>query len=488
MTAGPRDERHTCARCGCHNLHPLRRWPDGPICRPCIRIGLLNRGICPGCGTERPLPGRRDDTTPICRDCAGIHRDFFCSRCGAEGITHRGHLCGRCAVSDRLDQLLDDGTGHIKPALQPLVTLLLNAPAVEGTLLWLNRRSAPDLLIELATGQLALSHAALDARGSTVAMSYLRGMLVAANILPDVDHVLLDFERWLLNRLSTLADHPHQRLLRQFGLWHQLSGMRAKAATGPLAYGAYVYAQQQFTAAVSFLTWLDNTGRHPADLAQSDLDTWFRTARASDRERIRGLLNWAMTNRHLPRRPFPRPMAQPAQTITQQQRLELLGRCATDDTIQLSTRVAASLMLLYAQPLTRIRMLTLDDILVDDDDAVHIRLGDPPSPAPHPFGHLLLELSNNRDHLNIAHNAASNWLFLGRRAGQPINYIALRVRLNTIGLSPGSARVGSLRQLVLQIPAPVVSAALGFHRTTTHRQSVNAAGTWNRYAGGRLLP
>jgi len=34
---------------------------------------------------------------------------------------------------------------------------------------------------------------------------------------------------------------------------------------------------------------------------------------------------------------------------------------------------------------------------------------------------------------------------------------------------------------VLDVPAPVTAAALGFHHTTTNRQVRHAGGTWNRY-------
>ena len=54
--------------------------------------------------------------------------------------------------------------------------------------------------------------------------------------------------------MATLVEHPHQRLLRQFGLWYQLPRMRAKAAAKPLTFGAYIYARQQFAAGESFLT------------------------------------------------------------------------------------------------------------------------------------------------------------------------------------------------------------------------------------------
>jgi hypothetical protein len=73
-------------------------------------------------------------------------------------------------------------------------------------------------------------------------------------------------------------------------------------------------------------------------------------------------------------------------------------------------------------------------------------------------------------------------LFPGRNAGQPVHYKSLRKRLSSMGIPPRSTRVSTLRQLVLQVPAPVVATALGFHYKTTERQNRSAAGVWNRYA------
>jgi hypothetical protein len=39
-------------------------------------------------------------------------------------------------------------------------------------------------------------------------------------------------------------------------------------------------------------------------------------------------------------------------------------------------------------------------------------------------------------------------------------------------------------QLVLQVPAPVIADALGFHHTTTTRQHAHAGAPWSRYIGG----
>ncbi|PJM91494.1 hypothetical protein CG719_33525 [Streptomyces sp. CB01373] len=65
-------------------------------------------------------------------------------------------------------------------------------------------------------------------------------------------------------------------------------------------------------------------------------------------------------------------------------RLTLLRQAVNRNDMPLQDRVAAALVLLYAQPLTRITRLTIDDALREDGE-VQIRLGDPPSPVPEPF-------------------------------------------------------------------------------------------------------
>ena len=138
-------------------------------------------------------------------------------------------------------------------------------------------------------------------------------------------------------------------------------------------------------------------------------------------------------------------------------------------------------MLLYAQPLSRILRLTAGDLTRDDDGQTWLRLGDPPSPVPEPFDTLLHQLAASR-HDHVPANHASTWLFPGRHAGQPAAYRAMLTQLRDLGLPMRTARISALRQLVLQVPAPVIADALGFHHTTTTRQHANAGATWSRYA------
>ena len=67
-------------------------------------------------------------------------------------------------------------------------------------------------------------------------------------------------------------------------------------------------------------------------------------------------------------------------------------------------------------------------------------------------------------------------------AQRPLSYVSLSRGIREPGVPLRLARVAALRQLALQAPAPVIAEALGFHHTTTHRQTIHAGGIWNRYA------
>ncbi|MFJ3310640.1 hypothetical protein ACIPSA_48355 [Streptomyces sp. NPDC086549] len=137
----------------------------------------------------------------------------------------------------------------------------------------------------------------------------------------------------------------------------------------------------------------------------------------------------------------------------------------------------------YAQPVSRIVRLTIDDIN-DDETTVTVRLGDPPSPLPQPVAALMRAYMRSRPHLPYASSRSSQWLFPGRQPGQPMNPVSLQVHLRGIGVPPQRGRTSAIRQLVVRAPAPVIAKALGYHDKTATRLVTEAGGTWSRYALG----
>ncbi|MBZ9639418.1 hypothetical protein [Streptomyces sp. PSKA30] len=182
-----------------------------------------------------------------------------------------------------------------------------------------------------------------------------------------------------------------------------------------------------------------------------------------------------------PPHPAGRSHHQDPEPLHQHRRLAMLRRVINDDSLPLRARIAAALVLLYAQPVSRTVRLTIDDV-TDDATTVTVQLGDPPSPLPEPVAELMRAHLLSRLHLPYASSRSSRWLFPGRQPRQPMNPVSLQVHLCEIGVPPQRGRASAIRQLVLQAPAPVIAKALGYHDETTTRLVAGAGGTWSRYA------
>jgi hypothetical protein len=125
--------------------------------------------------------------------------------------------------------------------------------------------------------------------------------------------------------------------------------------------------------------------------------------------------------------------------------------------------------------------------LVHEDEQVLLRLGEPPSPVPSLVADLLLSWIQNRDNMNTATNRNSRWLFPGRRAGQPMRADSLAALVNDLGIPTVAGRASAIRQHVLEMPAPVVADALGYHQVTTAKLAAQTGAAWSRYATGDHL-
>ncbi|MFV5995426.1 hypothetical protein ACNPQM_24080 [Streptomyces sp. NPDC056231] len=58
----------------------------------------------------------------------------------------------------------------------------------------------------------------------------------------------------------------------------------------------------------------------------------------------------------------------------------------------------------------------------------------------------------------------------------------LSALLSKAGIPIAAARGAAVRQQLLELPAPVVADALGYHDKTTSRLHNETGGTWSRYA------
>ncbi|MFE2322784.1 hypothetical protein ACFXD5_02455 [Streptomyces sp. NPDC059385] len=462
-----------CARCG-RRASKSAEWSDGPICRTCYDRAMRVRGRCPCCDTDRLLPGRRTDL-PRLRG----HRP----RLPLRSLRLRGAAAWRtplrCTLTDTLARLLDDGTSHVAPAFLPLVEILLEMDRPKSRLIWLRNHNVVRLLQGLATGSTPLTHDGLHQETPWRTVTHLRDLLMDSGVLPRVDRQLLLYQGWLTERLATIDEPEHRQLLRRFATWHQMRRLRTKAEKGPLGRSQTNHTKQEVTQAGAFLTWLADRGRVMGQCQQADIDAW-HTENLATRRPSQSFLRWCMKTGRMPRLTLPPVViTQDSEPLHQHRRLAILRRVLNDDSLPLRARMAAALVLLYAQPVSRIVRLTIDDV-TDDETTVTVRLGDPPSPLPEPVADLMRAYIQSRQHLPYASSRSSQWLFPGCRPGQPMNPVSLQVHLREIGVPPQRGRTSAIRWLVLQAPAPIIGKALGYHDKTATRLVSEAGGAWSR--------
>lgn len=477
-----------CCRCG-RRKNKSGSWPDGHVCRSCIGRALRVRGTCPGCGQERALPGRRPgDGAATCADCAGFSQSFACSRCGYEDVLHRGRLCSRCALSDLLSEVLDDGSGQTRPELVPLVGSLLAMESPLAGLLWLRRNkdqadSPSGMLRRLASGDIELTHEAFRDLQPWRAAAHLRDLLMACGALPAVDRQVCGFERWLAAHLAGITDVGHAQVVRRFATWDVLPRLRALADRKPVTAGARGRADEQVKRATAFLRWLSDHGLTLRDCRQADIDAWHADSPPGARQATRAFLQWGMVSGLTSRFRLPPAAIGHAAPLSEEERISHLGRVLASDGLPLRTRAAAAIVLLYAQPASRVARLTVDDVIRDDSETA-LRLGDPPSPVPAPVAGILHSWIASRTNMRTATNRDSPWLFPGRRAGQPMGAHYLATLIRGIGIPTAAGRGAAIRQQVTEMPSPVVADALGYHPVTTAHLAAQAGGTFSRYAPG----
>lgn len=471
-----------CARCG--ECYPVAaRWPEGGICGYCYRAARRTSGTCAMCGHKGVLPGADGSGRPTCRTCSGIDVPVECRRCGAEDDLYRKDTCWRCALADDVTALLANADGVITHSLRPVAKALSEMPRANSGITWLRNPKARSLLRSLATGEIELSHAGLDAQPASRTVEYVRDLLVEHGALEGRDRHIATYLRWLDTCLARIDDEEPRRLIETFARWHQLRRLRDEATKGGVKPATFLRAKQSTTVALDFLEWLARRGRTLGGLTQRDLDAWFAGG-PTTRVHAKPFIYWAVRTRRI--RGIEVPGAQPRShpAIGQEERLQALRRLLTDDSVELRVRIAGSLILLFGQPAQRVAQLQTNQVGLDEE-AVRIRVAADWLDVPEPFATSLRSYLPERPNMATAANADSVWLFPGAMPGQPLSPNSLVAELRARGVPVLAARTGTWQQLVRQGPPSVLAQALGISPKTAMKHAERAGADWLRYAALR---
>lgn len=464
-------ERIACRICGRESL------PGRNLCSPCNRGIDRPRGECSDC----QRPDLLLDSQRRCRACRS-RADRRCDDCGS--ITphlfgvNDARVCDRCALRRRVDQLIP---AEPAGALGPLRPALLAAEPLT-TMRWLRRSS--DLLRDLDRGRTELDHRVLDGLPRRAAAVYLRSLLVAAEILPpDDDGPLRRFESYLADIVGTIAE-PDRALLNRWARWHVLAKLRRRHDQGRTIASSTGNARRQVRTAAKFLTVLHARERTVATATQHDIDDWFAEP-GQARWIARPFLSWAQRVREMPRQlVIPSQGARPStEPIDDEERWRIAKRLLTDDAIDTADRVAAALVVIYGQPVSRIVTLTTAHVEVGEDK-VYLQLGHHPLALPEPLATLIQELPTRRRDGAAAH-LPNTWLFAGSHAGAPLAPNSLGLRLKRIGIDPRRMRLAATDQLARELAPAVLAEVLGISHRTAARAVSRAGGDWVNYAADR---
>lgn len=144
-------------------------------------------------------------------------------------------------------------------------------------------------------------------------------------------------------------------------------------------------------------------------------------------------------------------------------RVELINRCLHDAVLDVRTRLAAILILVFGQPLTRIVKLTATSVTVEEG-RVWLKLGRVPLPMAPPIDRLVLAARSGS--VQRRDQGGRGWLFPGQIPGQHLSAEQLGHRLHQIGIASAlTARNAAWATMATEVPAVVLAEKLGFSVT-----------------------
>ncbi|MFE0255738.1 hypothetical protein [Streptomyces sp. NPDC059010] len=383
---------------------------------------------------------------------------------------------------EHLRGVLTGSRPSMRPEIEPVFTALMRARP-HALLRWMRPAAARHaILTTLAEGSGPITHDTLDAHQPTVTVQHLRAALVAGGALPPRDEQLAQLEQWLSKILVRVEAPDERKILRTYLAWGPLRRLRRRSASKLVTYGQAIGVRHEIKNAVRFVQWLHQQGSTLGECTQDHLDAWLAEG-AHNRTLIRSFLLWTSRRGHT------RPLEAPAYTtdfgqdvIAQDHRWKLVRRLIHDDTLDTVDRAAGLLLLLFAQPTSRITQLTTHQV-TDRDTTVTLQLGSEPVILPPPLDDFIRQLVHRRQGRAVtAPLDEAPWLFPGAYPGQPLTPYSLAARLKALGIRCRVARRSALIELASELPAYVISRLLGFHQTTADQWQRDNQGYGAAYA------
>lgn len=265
-------------------------------------------------------------------------------------------------LSERLDRLAADGDPDAVALLRPYLSALRDGAQPWSVLNWMTVSRGYDTLRELVAGTVPLSHRALDDLDRGQSTRYLRAALVRHGALPsrnDADALTA----WIAREIARLPESEDRTHLCAFATWQVQHDLQRRAQRCQTKRSSHRLARTHIRVAAALICWLHARDLTLRDLRQEHLDTWLAEG-ASTRRRQRAFIAWARRGGIVGPLYVPALSDRgPGDPLDDDVRLGIISRLLTDDEIDLRDRVAGCLVLVFAQPISRLVLLRTDDVV-----------------------------------------------------------------------------------------------------------------------------
>ncbi|GAA4421423.1 hypothetical protein GCM10023169_14350 [Georgenia halophila] len=231
---------------------------------------------------------------------------------------------------------------------------------------------------------------------------------------------------------------------------------------------------------LKFLTWLRDThGRDLDACTQQDVDQYLAEG-PTTRHLIRTFFVWSRKTGLKRGITIEHRTARTAPHLTQDKRLAWIRELVTGTAESLPYRVAGVLLLLYAQPLVRVAELKLSNTVLTPDG---IASGSPTPRSPsRSRSQACSRSTSRRARTSAARTATATGSFPAPVPGDTSPRRRSWTALRDLGINLRGARNRAMRDLVSEIPAPVVASLLGYSDQVTQRHAQAAATPMAQYA------
>lgn len=495
-----------CAVCGQHRHVNARATDGGALCSTCYARTRTAQDACEECGILGPLAARAGGTSTTSRNlcircyrhprrtcgiCGRLNRIALkatatspdvcptcyqapvidCSVCGQQALgrrttNHGRPRCFTCQATQQIDAALTGPDHLIRPELKPVRDALLATDTPRSLLNNWHNLPSLHLLADIAQGRIELAHDALDARPQVFSLTYLRALLVASGALPPRDENAARLHRHIADVAAAMTDPELRHVFTRYARWHVLGRVKTNRHGHLSATVAGRCRTDIHTARV----FLDHLAAHAHDLddcPQSFLEAWL----ATDRDRRLVFLRWLTRHGYLARTRLPGPVTRrdPGHAIDPSQQLNRARQLLHDpDSASTEDRAAACLILLYAQPATKIVTLTTSDIHTRDGDT-YLSLGPEPLLLIPPLDALVVALPVAKPFGTASALANPQWLFTGKNAGTHLHPDSLIHRMHNLGITTRTSRNTALLHLASTTPPAVFATIIGINISTATR-------------------